>query len=96
MVCALGFWGSLGLNVRFCAVLCSFPTILIRLDSGIPSYASSIKHGRYPKVLRNLHYPAIVVDVMAMLFVLALVPLDTVLSGGNVLSILAETVSGHL
>ncbi|KAI0790136.1 amino acid permease-domain-containing protein [Irpex lacteus] len=60
----------------------------------IPSYASSIKHGRYPKVLRNLHYPAIVVDVMAMLFVLALVPLDTVLSGGNVLSILAETAAG--
>ncbi|KAI0083586.1 amino acid permease-domain-containing protein [Irpex rosettiformis] len=61
----------------------------------IPSYASNIKHGCYPKVLRNLHYPAIVVDVVAMLLVLALVPLNTVLSGGNVLSILAETAAGR-
>lgn len=44
-------------------------------------------------MLRNLHFSAIIVDVVAMLLVLALVPLNTVLSGGNVLSILAETVS---
>ncbi|KAI0689016.1 amino acid permease-domain-containing protein [Cytidiella melzeri] len=59
----------------------------------IPSYASSIKQGCFPKVLRNLHYPAILVNVLAMLLVLALVPLDTV--GANVLSVLAENAAGR-
>lgn len=56
---------------------------------------SSIKSGRFPLVLRNLHYPAIVLNSLAMLFVLAHVPLDTVLGGANVLSVLAETVRTH-
>ena len=54
---------------------------------------SSIKPGRFPLVLRNLHYPAIVLNSLSMLFVLAHVPFDTVLGGANVLSVLAETVN---
>jgi hypothetical protein len=61
---------------------------------GIPSYASSIKQGSVPKVLRNLHLPAIIINVFAMLLVLALVPLETILSGANVLSVLAHNVRG--
>ncbi|KAI0338562.1 hypothetical protein BDW22DRAFT_1362598 [Trametopsis cervina] len=61
----------------------------------IPSYASSIKPGCFPSVLRNLHYPAIILNVASMLLVLALVPLNTILSGANVLSVLAEVAAGR-
>ncbi|KAI0070664.1 hypothetical protein K474DRAFT_1669815 [Panus rudis PR-1116 ss-1] len=59
-----------------------------------PSYVSSIKPGRFPLVLRNLHYPAILLNCLAMLFLLALVPYDSILSGANVLSALAEVAAG--
>jgi hypothetical protein len=59
---------------------------------GIPSYAASIRPGRFPSILRNLHYPAIILNTLLMLFALALVPLDTILAGANILSVLAETV----
>jgi hypothetical protein len=57
-----------------------------------PAYITKIKPGRFPLVLRNLHIPAIFIDTFAMLMVLALVPLDTILSGANVLSVLADVV----
>ncbi|CAL1697826.1 unnamed protein product [Somion occarium] len=59
-----------------------------------PSYVSSIKPGRFPRVLRNLHYPAIFLNCLSMLFLLALVPLETILSGANVLSALASVAAG--
>lgn len=62
---------------------------------GISSYVSSIKPGRFRKVLRNLHYPAIVLNTTTMLLVFALLPMDTILSGANVLSALAEIVSAQ-
>lgn len=43
-------------------------------------------------VLRNLHYPAIFLNCLVMLLVLALVPLDEIIGGANVLSLLAERV----
>lgn len=46
-------------------------------------------------MLRNLHYPAIFLNFLAMLFLLALVPLDTILGGANVLSVLANVVRIH-
>lgn len=63
--------------------------------AGTPSYVSSVKPGRFPLVLRNLHYPAICLNFLAMLFLLALVPLDTILGGANVLSVLATVVCIH-
>ncbi|KAJ3506729.1 hypothetical protein NLJ89_g6709 [Agrocybe chaxingu] len=60
----------------------------------IPSYISRIKPGRFPKVLRNLHVPAILLNTTMMLLVLAMVPLDTILGGANVLSVLAQESGG--
>lgn len=60
---------------------------------GTPSYISAIKSGRFPAVLRNLHYPVILLNPLAILFVFSLVPLSTITSGDNVLSVLAEVVS---
>ncbi|KAJ3557519.1 hypothetical protein NM688_g1433 [Phlebia brevispora] len=60
----------------------------------VPSYAASIKTGRFPKVLRNLHYPAILLNVLSILFVLALVPLESALAGANVLSLLSQIAAG--
>ena len=77
---------------KVCAVPCLCVHQAITFVIGIPSYASSIKQGTVPKVLRNLHYPAIAINVLAMLLVLALVPLETILSGANVLSALAQNV----
>lgn len=61
--------------------------------SGTPSYVSRIKPGKFPLVLRNLHLSAIVLNATMMLLVLSLVPLDTILGGSNVLSVLAQVVT---
>ncbi|KAG6917339.1 hypothetical protein DXG01_002910 [Tephrocybe rancida] len=59
-----------------------------------PSYIGRIKKGQLPHVLRNLHLPAIALNSMIMVLVLAVVPLETVLHGSNVLSALAELAAG--
>ncbi|KAJ6545327.1 amino acid permease-domain-containing protein [Mycena capillaripes] len=59
-----------------------------------PSYIGRIKPGRFPLVLRNLHLPAIVLNTLMITLVLAIVPLERVLSGANVLSVLAEMSAG--
>ncbi|TCD62055.1 hypothetical protein EIP91_007531 [Steccherinum ochraceum] len=61
----------------------------------IPSYVSHFKPGIFPLVLRNLHYPAIVFNVLSILFLLSLVPFETLLAGNNVLSILAQVAAGR-
>ncbi|KAF8152993.1 amino acid permease-domain-containing protein [Crassisporium funariophilum] len=60
-----------------------------------PSYISRIKPGKFPLVLRNLHIPAIILNTVMMLLVLAVIPLDVILSGANVLSILAQESAGR-
>ncbi|KAF9484090.1 hypothetical protein BDN70DRAFT_891267 [Pholiota conissans] len=60
-----------------------------------PSYVSRIKAGKFPLVLRNLHLPAIFLNTLMMLLVLALVPLDVILGGANVLSVLAQASGGR-
>ncbi|KAJ3733852.1 AAAP amino acid permease [Lentinula guzmanii] len=59
-----------------------------------PAYIARIKPGRLPLVLRNLHYPAIVLNCVLMMLVLAIVPLETILEGDNILSLLAEKAFG--
>ncbi|KAJ6545318.1 hypothetical protein B0H19DRAFT_1266776 [Mycena capillaripes] len=59
-----------------------------------PSYIGRIKPGRLPLVLRNLHLPAIVLNTLMITLVLAIVPLERVLGGANVLSVLAEMSAG--
>ncbi|KAL0945974.1 hypothetical protein HGRIS_012252 [Hohenbuehelia grisea] len=59
-----------------------------------PAYSSRIKPGRFPLVLRNLHWPAILFNTLLMLLVLALLPLQTVIQGSNILSLLAERAGG--
>ncbi|KAF8065050.1 amino acid permease-domain-containing protein [Lyophyllum atratum] len=60
-----------------------------------PSYVGRIKRGQLPHVLRNLHIPAIVLNSVIMVLVLAIVPLETVLGGANVLSVLAQMAAGR-
>ncbi|KAF8957524.1 AAAP amino acid permease [Flammula alnicola] len=62
---------------------------------GTPSYVSRIKAGKFPLVLRNLHIPAIFLNTLIMLLVLAVVPLDVILGGANVLSVLAQASGGR-
>ncbi|KAJ7106514.1 amino acid permease-domain-containing protein [Mycena epipterygia] len=60
-----------------------------------PSYIGRMKAGRFPLVLRNLHLPAILLNTLMITLVLATVPLETVLRGANVLSVLAEMSAGQ-
>ncbi|KXN88407.1 hypothetical protein AN958_07313 [Leucoagaricus sp. SymC.cos] len=60
-----------------------------------PAYVARIKEKQFPHVLRNLHLPAIVLNSIIMLLVLAIVPLDVVLAGANVLSSLSLRVAGR-
>lgn len=50
-----------------------------------------MRPGAYPKVLRNLHTSAMILNPMMMLFVLVLLPLN-VQTEENVLSLLAQKV----
>ncbi|KAE9388572.1 hypothetical protein BT96DRAFT_1073353 [Gymnopus androsaceus JB14] len=59
-----------------------------------PACIARIKPGRFPLVLRNLHYSAIVLNCVVMTLVLAIVPLETILQSDNVMSILAEKCVG--
>lgn len=61
--------------------------------SGSPDYAMSVRRGQFPKVLRNLHLPVIPLYSILMLLVLAILPLQVITGGLNVLSILAQEVS---
>ncbi|KAJ7078153.1 hypothetical protein B0H15DRAFT_1025944 [Mycena belliarum] len=56
-----------------------------------PSYIGRIKPGRFPRVLCNLHLPAIALNTL----VLATVPLETVLRSANALNVLAEMAAGR-
>lgn len=88
----LGMLGLTGFECKSQAIYCcSLEAHLTFL--GIPSYASLIKPGKFPLVLRNLHIPAIVLNPLLMLLILAVLPLDVVLGGANVLSSLADVVS---
>lgn len=60
-----------------------------------PSYTSCIKPGKYPLVLRNLHLPAIFLNTVFMILVLAIIPMDVVKGGANVLSVLAQLSAGR-
>ncbi|KNZ72511.1 hypothetical protein J132_02938 [Termitomyces sp. J132] len=88
--------GMLGLTGFECA-LNNFYLIFRRIEAleGTPSYIGRIKEGHYPLVLRNLHLPAIALNGTIMVLVLANVPLETVLGGANVLSVLAQTTAGR-
>ncbi len=59
-----------------------------------PSYINQVKPGEFPRALRNLHLITIVTEAPLMLLVLALVPMDAVLGGSNVLALLGQ-VAGH-
>ena len=53
----------------------------------VSAYVACIKPGRFPFVLCNLHIPAMIL-MAGMMLVLAVVPLDIILEGANVLSVL--------
>ncbi|KAL4267203.1 hypothetical protein AB1N83_003056 [Pleurotus pulmonarius] len=59
-----------------------------------PSYVAKTKTNVFPLVLRNLHYPAIVLNVILMTSVLAIIHLPDITSGANILSLLADKVGG--
>lgn len=61
--------------------------------TGTPDYVSTVKTGQFPKVLRNIHVPAMCMNAPIMLLILAVLPLEAVNGGANVLSLLAEHVS---
>jgi hypothetical protein len=66
------------------------------LDIGAPVMIARIKPGRFPLVLRNLHLSAVVVNFSTIFLVSTLIPLETILHGENILSILAEVVTHFL
>jgi hypothetical protein len=51
-----------------------------------------MKKNCYPKVLRNLHLSTLVLNSGIMLLVVALLPLEVVETGENILSLLAQKV----
>ncbi|KAJ7838865.1 amino acid permease-domain-containing protein [Mycena olivaceomarginata] len=59
-----------------------------------PSYIGRIKPGHHPLVLRNLHLPAIGLNTLLIILVLATVPLTTLLGAADVLSALAVVSAG--
>ncbi|KAK0194213.1 AAAP amino acid permease [Armillaria mellea] len=61
----------------------------------IPAYIARIKPAVLPLVFRNLHYPAIVLNTLIMVLVLAIVPMQIILQADNVLSVLAQTSAGR-
>ena len=89
--------GMLGLTGFECVLILYIPLIgetnQMNILIGAPSYTSCIKPGKYPLVLRNLHLPAIFLNTVFMILVLAIIPMDVVKGGANVLSVLAQLVS---
>ncbi|CEL55150.1 hypothetical protein RSOLAG1IB_01158 [Rhizoctonia solani AG-1 IB] len=59
-----------------------------------PAYIQSIKRESYGPTLRNLLAMALFLNAPLMLLVYALLPSETILSGANVLSLLAEVTIG--
>ncbi|KAJ7862994.1 hypothetical protein B0H13DRAFT_2354347 [Mycena leptocephala] len=64
------------------------------MPPGTPSYIGRIKPGHHPLVLRNLHLPAIGLNTLLIILVLATVPLTTLLGAADVLSALALVSAG--
>ncbi|KAG8678332.1 hypothetical protein FRC08_017860, partial [Ceratobasidium sp. 394] len=60
-----------------------------------PSYVQNIKPQAYGPTLRNLLVMALFLNAPLMLLVYALLPSETILSGANLLSILAEVSLGR-
>ncbi|PFH51185.1 hypothetical protein AMATHDRAFT_3316 [Amanita thiersii Skay4041] len=61
----------------------------------IPAYIARIKPGQFPPVLRNLHLPAVLLNTSLILLLLAIIPLEKIQEGANVLSLLAEVSTGR-
>ena len=59
-----------------------------------PAYIEVIRPKDYSRVLRNLLWSAMALNVPLMLFVYVHLPSEDILSGANVLSLLAEKVAG--
>ncbi|SOV03108.1 uncharacterized protein UDID_20054 [Ustilago sp. UG-2017a] len=55
-----------------------------------PSYINTVKPGEFPKALRNLHLVVLLTEALLMLLVIALVPMDGILGGSNVLALLGQ------
>uniref|UniRef100_V5EGM9 AAAP amino acid permease n=2 Tax=Kalmanozyma brasiliensis (strain GHG001) TaxID=1365824 RepID=V5EGM9_KALBG len=55
-----------------------------------PSYINQVKPGEFPKALRNLHIIVLLTEAPLMLLVLALIPMEGILSGANVLALLGQ------
>jgi amino acid transporter len=87
--------GMLGLTGFECELLCCLPFQPTDFRLGAPAYAGKMRPGQFPKVLRNLHYPAIVLNSVAALLCLAVLPIEQVLNADNALGTLAQKVGGH-
>ncbi|KAG9036441.1 hypothetical protein FS837_001686 [Tulasnella sp. UAMH 9824] len=60
----------------------------------IPTYIENIKPSSYPRTLDVCIYTVLTLNAPLMLLVYALLPTSDILSGGNILSLLAEQVAG--
>ncbi|KAG8954830.1 hypothetical protein FRC00_005658 [Tulasnella sp. 408] len=60
----------------------------------IPTYIENIKPSSYPRTLDVCIYTVLTLNAPLMLLVYALLPTSDILSGGNILSLLAERVAG--
>ena len=86
--------GMLGLTGFECKIISKKQVLvtLVNLAIGAPVIITRIKPNRFALVLRNLHFSAIVINFMTAFLVLSLIPMETILRGANVLSVLAEVV----
>jgi hypothetical protein len=89
--------GMLGLTGFECQSITSLLGLARGLISGFslgtPSYVSKIKPGRFPSVLRNLHYSAMFFNTTCLLLVVAIIPLATNANDANALADIAQRVS---
>jgi hypothetical protein len=89
----IGFLGVTGSLSRTSLEL-RVSNVLISGYECTPAYIQSIKRESYGPTLRNLLVMALFLNAPLMLLVYALLPSETILSGANVLSLLAEVTIG--
>jgi hypothetical protein len=57
-------------------------------------YISQLRSGVYSKVLRNLIYGAILINLPILLLTYAVLPRESIMSGANVLSLVGQHSAG--
>jgi hypothetical protein len=60
----------------------------------VTSYISQLRGGVYPKVLRNLIYGAMLINLPILMLTYAVLPRESIMSGANILSLVGQHSAG--